>query len=393
MAHGKTAGADAARCNEDLAVSHAGSCGETKARNEVDYSKRLLRRLLPALGDRIAVEIAEVHPIAPQRCLRLGEALPKPLARNPERVLGIDLQSPRERDHREEQVAQLVECLLRIARLRQLARLLGHVLSGLGRRFEIKPHSRRALLQAKRPSQCWRRRAGRSARAAHMSPRGGRVAGTHESARGPTDSRPARAAWPRPRRWPRRPASRASPANRTSIQILSRARYHDVAARLVQVPHLAQQKEKIIHPCIVWKCALRAPGTLAAHLDAVGKDRNATRHPARQLVDVEVALGVDADDDVVPIGDDTPKAQPLPAQLDPQRVRQVVKLGGSGPVAVFERAENGFQLLLFIGRGELPVSPETQLLVAYVRAWDEVIERQVEVHLSGREDVADRGFI
>src|ERR1700730_12545737 len=216
-----------------------------------------------------------------------------------------------------------------------------------------------------------------------MSPQEGRVATTHASARGPTDTRPAPAAWRRLRRWPRFPARTVGRLIPALIQILSRACHRHVPARFVQITHLAEQREKVVLPVFA----------LAPHLDAVWRDEDATGHPARQLFDVEVALRIDADNDVVPIGNDAAKAQTLATQLDPKRVRKVVELGRPGPVPVFERPQYRFQLLLSVRRGELTVSAEPLLLVANVRARDEVIERQVEVNLRGGEDVADRGLI
>src|SRR5712691_6040181 len=128
------------------------------AEEEGDYNKRALARLLPTLLNGRAIQVAELHPIAPQRRLGLGEPPPEPLARDPQRVLGIDLHAPRERDDGEQQVAHLLEGTLGIARLRQLARLLGDVLGRLRGRLEIKSHSGRALLQAERPRERRQRR-------------------------------------------------------------------------------------------------------------------------------------------------------------------------------------------------------------------------------------------
>src|SRR3981081_3696527 len=59
---------------------------------EGDYNKRLGLRLLPTFRQRLAIQVAEVHPIAPQRRLRLRESLPEALARDAQRILRVDLQ-------------------------------------------------------------------------------------------------------------------------------------------------------------------------------------------------------------------------------------------------------------------------------------------------------------
>src|SRR5712692_6479854 len=168
------------------------------------------------------------------------------------------------------------------------------------------------------------------------------------SARDPTDTRPARAAWRRPRRWPRFLEIMDARAVPASVLILSCTRHSHAPARLVKVTHLAQQVEQVVPPAFA----------LTPHLDAVGEDGDPARHPARKLVHVEVALRVDADDYVVPVCDHAPQAQPLPTQLDPKRVGEVVQLRGAGPVAVFERPEHRLERLLAVGGGELPVGSE-----------------------------------
>src|SRR6266849_1148888 len=114
--------------------------------------------LVPALCDGLAIQVAEVHPISPQRRLCLGEPPPEPLARDPQRVFGVDLQAPGERYDREQQVPHLLEGTLGIVRLRQLARLLGDVLGRLRGRLEIKPDACRSLLQPERPCKRRQRR-------------------------------------------------------------------------------------------------------------------------------------------------------------------------------------------------------------------------------------------
>src|SRR6266849_3296111 len=110
------------------------------------------------------------------------------------------------------------------------------------------------------PPLSLRRCRSRSPRGARRVPREGTVAATHASARDPTDNRRARAAWPRPRRWPRCPARTAARTFLASILILSRAHHNHVLAGLVQVAHLAQQIQKVVLPAFA----------LAPHLDAVG---------------------------------------------------------------------------------------------------------------------------
>src|SRR6266852_9770754 len=121
-----------------------------------DYIKRfsgrlLFARLLPTLDERLAIQVSEVHTIATERCLSLGEPTPEALPSDPQRILGVDLQSPGHRDNCEQQVAHLIERALGIARVGQLAGFLGDVLGCLRRRFEIKSHPRGALLQPQRP--------------------------------------------------------------------------------------------------------------------------------------------------------------------------------------------------------------------------------------------------
>src|SRR6266702_397634 len=192
---------------------------------------------------------------------------------------------------------------------------------------------------------------------------------TRASARDPTGNHQARAAWPRPRRWPGQQANKVARAVQASIQILSRPCHSDVAAGFVQRAHFTKKVEQVVLPILA----------LPAHLDSVRRDRDAPRHPVVQLVDVEEAFGVDPDHDVVPLGDDAAEAQTLPAQLDAERVGEVLELGRPRPVSVLQRTQHRVQLFLVLGARELPVGAQPELLVADVRARDEMVEREITV--------------
>src|SRR5579862_5980237 len=96
---------------------------------------------VPAPDELVRVEAAEVEALLLQRGFEPGEAVPEPPSADPQRVLGIDLQLARERDHGEEQVAQLVEGVVRGPRLRQLAGLFGDRIRRSGRGLEVKAHA------------------------------------------------------------------------------------------------------------------------------------------------------------------------------------------------------------------------------------------------------------
>src|SRR5579872_3201558 len=73
---------------------------------------RFVGHSLPTPRQLAGVEAAKFEAFAAQRRLQLGESIAKAPARDAQRVLRVDLQLPCERDHREEEVAKLVERLL-----------------------------------------------------------------------------------------------------------------------------------------------------------------------------------------------------------------------------------------------------------------------------------------
>src|SRR5581483_4238811 len=135
---------------------------------------------------------------------------------------------------------------------------------------------------------------------------------------------------------------------------------HGGARAVAQALHLVQKGEQVAFPALA----------LPPHLELVHADRDAAGHTLRQRIDVEQARRVDAQDDVVALRDDAAQAHAPTAQLHAQREHQVVELGRARTVAVDERPRDRVELRLVLGRRELPVGREPQLLVADVRARD-----------------------
>src|SRR5690349_4606716 len=92
---------------------------------------RWLLRFLPAPQLLGLAQIAERLALGTQRRLGGGKPPPESLARDSQRILGVHLQGPSERDDREQQIAHLLESAVVVCNLGQLLRLLRH---GLGRR-------------------------------------------------------------------------------------------------------------------------------------------------------------------------------------------------------------------------------------------------------------------
>src|SRR5260370_6934271 len=93
-----------------------------------DYIKRFSGRLLfasvlPTLDERLAIQVAEVNTIATQRCLSLGKPTPEALPGDPQRILGVDLQSPGHRDPCEQHGSHPIEPALGLPRVPPLPAL------------------------------------------------------------------------------------------------------------------------------------------------------------------------------------------------------------------------------------------------------------------------------
>src|SRR6267378_93791 len=81
----------------------------------------------------------------------------------------------------------------------------------------------------------------------------------------------------------------------------------DTTAGFIKLRHLTKEQEQVILPSLA----------LPPHLEPVGRYRDSPGHAAHQLVDIHVALRIDANDDVVAISDHGFEPQSLPSQLDP----------------------------------------------------------------------------
>src|SRR5205823_7560582 len=95
-----------------------------------------------------------------------------------------------------------------------------------------------------------------------------------------------------------------------------RRRDRRCSAWFVQLRHLVPQAQQVVLPAF----------TLSSHLDSIWTDHDTTRHPPRQLLDVEEPLRVDADDDVVAVCDHAAQTDATAAELHTQRVGEVVEL-------------------------------------------------------------------
>ena len=91
-----------------------------------------LSGFLPTASLLVAIEIAERNSILAKRGFGLSKALAETLTCNPQSVLGVDFQPPRQRHDRKEQIPHLVEGLVGVGRGRQLTRLFGNGFGGLG---------------------------------------------------------------------------------------------------------------------------------------------------------------------------------------------------------------------------------------------------------------------
>src|SRR3982074_1052194 len=158
MAHSKRVGAQRAAGNYCFGISHAASCSGTGAERKPTITNASpLSAFFPTPEKFLRLQVAKRLALFAQRRLGLGKAIAKPLARYPQGIFWVDLHPPRQGDHREEQVAHLLEDLLRVACCCQLACFFRDRLGRLLLRGEIESHTRGSLLQAQRPRESGQR--------------------------------------------------------------------------------------------------------------------------------------------------------------------------------------------------------------------------------------------